>query len=194
MKRKEIYSPRGHTRPLALLLTLAGGLLRLLPHLPNLVPVGGFSLFAGARLRGWQAYAIPVIIVLVTDPIMGIIFGYPAYNLVTPFVCASFLIYVWIGCHLRTTENPWRIGGAALLGSGQFFLITNFGMWLSGISFYPLTAAGLMACYLGGIPYLGRTLLSDLAYSGLLFGLHAWIARVAVPQEQVREHAEVVLL
>ncbi len=80
-----------------------------------------------------------------------------------------------------------------MLGSGQFFLITNFGMWLSGISFYPLTASGLMACYVGGIPYLGRTLLSDLAYSGLLFGLHAWIARVAVPQERVREHAEVVL-
>lgn len=194
MKRKEIHRPWGQPRPLALALTLVGGLLRLLPHLPNLVPVGGFSLFAGARLRGWQAYAIPVIIVLVTDPIMGIIFGYPAYNLVTPFVCGSFLIYVWIGCHLRTTENPWRIGGAALLGSGQFFLITNFGMWLSGISIYPLTASGLLACYLGGIPYLGRTLVSDLAYSGLLFGLHAWLTRTALPQERVREHAEVVLL
>ena len=194
MKRKEIHRPWGQPRPLALALTLVCGLLRLLPHLPNLVPVGGFSLFAGARLRGWQAYAIPVIIVLVTDPIMGIIFGYPAYNLVTPFVCGSFLIYVWIGCHLRTTENPWRIGGAALLGSGQFFLITNFGMWLSGISIYPLTASGLLACYLGGIPYLGRTLVSDLAYSGLLFGLHAWLTRTALPQERVREHAEVVLL
>jgi hypothetical protein len=175
-------------------LTLVGALLRLLPHLPNLVPVGGLSLFAGARLRGWQAYAIPVIIILVTDPIMGIIFGYPAYTLVTPFVCGSFLIYVWIGCHLRTTENPWRIGGAAVLGSGQFFLITNFGVWLSGISIYPLTPSGLMACYLGGIPYLGRTLVSDLAYSGVLFGLHAWLTRTALPQERVREHAEVVLL
>ena len=194
MKRSEIHNPRNHRRPLALALTLVAGLLRLLPHLLNLVPVGGFSLFAVARLRGWQAYAIPVIIILVTDPIMGIIFGYPAYTLVTPFVCGSFLIYVWIGCHLRTTENPWRIGGAAVLGSGQFFLITNFGMWLSGISIYPLTASGLMACYLGGIPYLGRTLLSDLAYSGLLFGLHAWLTRTALPQERVREHAEVVLL
>ncbi|MEE8160217.1 MAG: DUF6580 family putative transport protein, partial [Acidobacteriota bacterium] len=70
MKTKENNSSKGHTRPLALALTLVGGLLRLLPHLPNLVPVGGFSLFAGARLRGWQAYAIPVIVILVTDPIM----------------------------------------------------------------------------------------------------------------------------
>ncbi len=193
MKRNHIKDKKSNTRPLALALTLVGGLLRLLPHLPNLGPVGGFSLFAGARLRGWQAFAIPVIIMLVTDPIMGLIFGYPAYTLVTPFVCGSFLIYVWIGCHLRTTENPWRIGGAALLGSGQFFLITNFGVWLSGISIYPLTASGLMACYLGGIPYFGRTLLSDLAYAGLLFGLHAWITRAALPQEQVRENAEVVL-
>ncbi len=80
-----------------------------------------------------------------------------------------------------------------MLGSGQFFLITNFGVWLSGISIYPLTASGLLACYLGGIPYLGRTLLSDLAYSGLLFGLHAWLTRAALPQERVRENAEAVL-
>ncbi len=80
-----------------------------------------------------------------------------------------------------------------MLGSGQFFLITNFGVWLSGISIYPLTLSGLMACYLGGIPYLGRTLVSDLAYTGLLFGLHAWLTRSAVPQERVRENAEVAL-
>ena len=80
-----------------------------------------------------------------------------------------------------------------MLGSGQFFLITNFGVWLSGISIYPLTPSGLMACYLGGIPYLGRTLLSDLAYSGLLFGLHAWLTRAALPQERVSENAEVIL-
>ena len=192
MTRKPINDKKNHTRPLALALTLVGGLLRLLPHLPNLVPVGGFSLFAGARLRGWQAYAMPLIIILVTDPIMGRIFGYPAYTLVTPFVCGSFLIYVWIGCHLRTTENPWRIGGAALLGSGQFFLISNFGLWVSGFSTYPLTASGLMTCYLGGIPYFGRTLLSDFAYTSLLFGLHAWLTRVALPRERVREHAEAV--
>ncbi|MDA2935303.1 hypothetical protein MYX82_13320 [Acidobacteria bacterium AH-259-D05] len=179
-------------RPLALGLTLMGAVLRLIPHLPNFAPVGGLSLFAGARLRGWQAYSVPLVIMAVTDPILGRILGYPAYTLVTPFVYGSFLISVWIGSHLRRSERPWWIGGAALLGSSQFFLISNFGVWAAGIS-YPLTLSGLMACYVAAIPYFGRTVLSDLLYSGILFGLHAWLARVAFPKERVTGEAEVVL-
>ncbi len=191
MKKRDLISNESNWRPLALALTLTGALLRLIPHLPNISPVGGFSLFAGARLRGWQAYSIPLIIIVVTDPIMGRILGYPSYTLVTPFVCGSLLVYVWIGSHLRRTENPWRIGGAAFLGSVQFFLISNFGMWLSGISVFPLTPSGLMACYIAGLPYFGRTMISDLAYAGLLFGLHAWLTRAVLPQERVRGATQV---
>ena len=191
MKKRDLISNESNWRPLALGLTLTGALLRLIPHLPNISPVGGFSLFAGARLRGWQAYSIPLIIIVVTDPIMGRILGYPSYTLVTPFVCGSLLVYVWIGSHLRRTENPWRIGGAAFLGSVQFFLITNFGLWLSGISVFPLTPSGLMACYIAGLPYFGRTMISDLAYAGLLFGLHAWLTRAVLPLERVRGATQV---
>ena len=193
MKKRNLISNESNWRPLALALTLTGALLRLIPHLPNISPVGGFSLFAGARLRGWQAYSIPLIIIVVTDPIMGRILGYPSYTLVTPFVCGSLLVYVWIGSHLRRTENPWCIGGAAFLGSVQFFLISNFGLWLSGISVFPLTPSGLMACYIAGLPYFGRTMISDLAYAGLLFGLHAWLTRAVLPQERVRGATQVPL-
>lgn len=193
MKRQDRISDESNRRPLALSLTLMGALLRLIPHLPNMSPVGGFSLFAGARLRGWQAYSIPLIIIVVTDPIMGRLLGYPSYTIVTPFVCVSFLVNVWIGSHLRRTENPWHIGGAAFLGSVQFFLITNFGLWVSGISVFPLTLSGLMTCYLAGIPYFGRSITSDLAYAGLLFGLHAWLTRAVLPQERVRGTTQVSL-
>ncbi len=177
-------------QPLALTLALSGALFRLTPHPVNVAPIGAMSLFAGARLRGWQRYAVPLIVIAVTDPIMGMLLGYPAFTLVTPFVCAGFLVYVWVGSRLRTTENPWIIGAAALLGATQFFLITNFGLWASGIS-YPATASGLVACYLAGIPYFGRTLLSDLLYAGILFGLHAWLSRRAFPAERVRKDSGV---
>ncbi len=193
MKRQTLINDKSNRRPLALGLTLMGALLRLVPHLPNMSPVGGFSIFAGARLRGWQAYSIPLIIIVVTDPIMGRIFGYPSFTIVTPFVCGSFLVNVWIGSHLRRTENPWRIGGAALLGSTQFFLISNFGLWVSGISVFPLTLSGLMACYMAGLPYFGRSMTSDVAYAGLLFGLHAWLTRAVLPQERVGGTTQVPL-
>jgi hypothetical protein len=35
------------------------------------------------------------------------------------------------------------------------------------------------------IPYFGRTLVSDLIYTGVLFGLHAWLSRSVYRPERV---------
>jgi hypothetical protein len=158
-------------RPLALGLVVLGALARLAPHPPNFAPVGGLSLFAGGRLRSWQAYLLPLLLMAITDPLVG------GYSFATPFVYASLLINVWIGTHLRATESPLRIGSAAAIGSLQFYLITNFGVWLGAVATYPRTLAGLATCYVNAIPFYGRTLLSDLFYSAVLFGLYAWLSR-----------------
>jgi hypothetical protein len=42
---------------------------------------------------------------------------------------------------------------------------------------YPHTWAGLTTCYVNAIPFFGRTLINDLLYAGLLFGLHSWLSR-----------------
>src|SRR5437868_15154632 len=105
-------------RPLAIALTVAGALVRLAPHPPNFAPVGGISLFAGGRLRGWQAYLLPLVLMAVTDPLLG------GYTFMTPFIYASFLLNVWMGMRfLRNSESPLRIGSLAVISSLQFFLI-----------------------------------------------------------------------
>jgi hypothetical protein len=76
-------------RPLALSLTVLGGMARFAQNL-NFAPVGALSLIAGARLRGWQAYLLPIALMAATDPFRG------GYSFATPFVYASFLINVWI--------------------------------------------------------------------------------------------------
>lgn len=169
-------------RPLAIGLTLIGGLARLLPHPPNFTPVGGMSLFAGARLRGWQAYLLPILLMLVTDPLVG------GYSRVTPLIYASFLINVWIGRRLKYSESALRIGAAALLCSVQFFLITNFGTW-AAYSLYPHNAGGLVTCYLDAVPFFGRTLAGDVLTSGALFGLHAWLSRKIFAPERIPQAA-----
>src|SRR5512141_2317604 len=106
---------KNSARPLAIGLLILGGLIRVTQYL-NFAPVGALSLFAGARLRGWQAYALPLALMAITDPFLG------GYSAATPLVYASFMVSVWIGTRLRKTENPLHIGAAALAGSIQFFL------------------------------------------------------------------------
>src|SRR5437763_6438307 len=152
-------------RPLAIGLMVLGGLVRVTQHW-NFAPVGALSLFGGARLRGWQAYLLPLVLMAATDPLLG------GYSAATPLVYASFLINVWIGSRLRQTENPLAIGAAAVAGSMQFFLITNFAAW-AGFQTYAHTWSGLASCYVAGVPFYGRARASDVFFTAARFGLHA---------------------
>lgn len=171
-----------NSRPVALSLTVLGAISRLLPHPPNFSAVGAASVFAGARLPIWQAYLVPLAIMAVTDPILNAMHGVAPFTLAQAFIYVSFLISVWIGRRVRATESAWRIGGALLVASTQFFLISNFPSWIKG---YPHTWAGLASCYAAALPFFERTLASDLFFGAILFGLHAVLSRTVATRERV---------
>lgn len=161
-------------QPVALALTAIAALLRLAPHPPNFTPIGGIALFGGARLKGWQAYVIPLFAMMVTDPILSHLAGYPAYSRATIFIYASFMIYVLLGRTLISeSTSPVRIASVSVLGSLQFFLITNLFVWWADTSMYLHTFGGLASCYVAALPFYGRTLAADLLYTGVLFGAYA---------------------
>jgi hypothetical protein len=151
----------------------------------NLVPVGALALFAGSRLRSGWAWLVPLGVMLVSD----LLLWYPLYQrgmspfswLGTPIIYASFAVYVLVGRMIRQGElSPMVIGGAALLASVQFFLLTNFAVWLRNPAF-PATPGGLLECYALGVPFYRNTLTGDLLFSALFFGLHAalgWLPAV----------------
>jgi hypothetical protein len=168
------------TRTFTALAAVAAALVRLVPHPPNCTPVGALGLFAGGRLPGWLALPLPLAVLGATDYLLFTWFGLPPYN---RWVYASFVVYVVLGRLLARTDSPWRIGAAAVLGSVQFYLVTNFGVWYGSLghpsAMYPPTALGLLESYVMGLPFLGYTLLGDLGFTAVLFGAHAWLARAA---------------
>lgn len=174
------------SRPIALALTIGAAALRLVPHPPNFAPVGSVALFGGARLRGWQAYCVPLLAMLITDPILSRMAGYSAYSWATLVIYSCFLINVLLGrVFLRGSSNAVRIASVAVIGSFQFFLITNLFVWFQSGSMYAHNASGLIECYTAALPFFGRTLLADLFYSGVLFSAHALLSR-----HSAVEHAE----
>jgi hypothetical protein len=170
---------------LALLACLLAALLRVFPLEWNFAPVGALALFAGARLRSWLAYALPLAVMVATDALLaqtrgGYSFPYAGM----PFVYGCFLVYVLLGRTLVRTENPLRIGATTVCGSLQFYIVTNFGVWLTS-TMYPHTLAGLIDCYVQAIPFLARTVGSDAAFTAALFGAHAWLTRWYFHDERV---------
>lgn len=147
-------------------------LLHLLPHPFGVSPVGALALYSGAYSNKRRtAMAVPLVPLLLA----GLITGF--YDLrVMLFVFLGFALAALVGrCLLGRQRNDWRFGAAVVAGAVVFFLLSNFSIWLVGM--YPPTAAGLLECYLNGLPYLGQAMLADAAYSFLLFGLHAALDR-----------------
>ena len=157
---------------LALALIILAADLRIAPHPWNFTPVGAMALFSGAVVRDRRlAFAFPLLALFVGDLFVGF------YKLmVMLMVYASFLLSVLIGRFLQGRRTFPRIGAATLLGSVQFFLITNFAVWWL-LGSFPKTAAGLAACYLSGLPLFWNTLAGDVMYSALFFGAFALAER-----------------
>jgi hypothetical protein len=170
-------APRRYDAAVAAGLILIGGLARLLPHPANFTPVGGTSLYAGARLRSWYAYLLPLVLMAATDPLLALLYGYPLWNRVTPVIYAAFLVNVWIGRRWLAKIGPARVAGASLVCSLQFFLLTNLGVWMFG-TWYPHTLAGLALCFAAALPFLAPTMMGDLAYAGFLLGLDSLARRL----------------
>jgi uncharacterized protein (TIGR00290 family) len=137
--------------------------LRILPHPWNFTPVGAIALFSGAMVRSRRlAFVFPILAMLAADLFLG-------FNKLSPLVYASFALSVLIGRLLTRNRDIPRVAGATFLGALQFFLITNFGVW-AFLGSYPRTLAGLLACYVSGVPFFWNTLAGDACYTALLFG------------------------
>jgi hypothetical protein len=172
---------QNQSRAYAIGLTVLSALGRLIPHVPNVTPLGASCLFAGSRIGGYLSYLLPLVVMLITDPIVGAAGGaHGGYSSASLVIYASFMISVWIGRRLVRTVTPTRVGGAAFLCSLQFFLLTNFAVWFRSAGaehLYPRNLAGMLECYTAALPFWGRTLAGDLLFSGAIFGMYALLAR-----------------
>ncbi len=147
---------------------------RLLPHPPNFSPIEAIALFGGAYFakRQW-ALLVPLVAMFASDLLLGVLnggiyWGYFAsagYLLVYACIALSTLL----GFGLRGKVTAGRVLSYSLAGSMLFFVVTNFGVWLSD-SMYPKTAAGLLATYVAGVPFFQWTVLGTLVYAAVLFG------------------------
>jgi hypothetical protein len=181
-------APSGQSRAYAIGLTVLSAAGRVLPHVPNMTPLGASCLFAGSRLNGFLSYLLPLLVMVATDPIVGHAGGaHSGYSSASLVIYACFMVNVWIGRRLVRNVTAARVGGAAFLCSFQFYLFTNFAVWFQAAGeghMYARSVSGLLECYAAALPFWGRTLAGDLFFSGALFGMYALLARRAPESEK----------
>lgn len=138
-------------------------LFRLLPHPPNVSPVAAIALFGGVYFADRRvAFLVPFAALMLSDLLIGL-------HDTMLYVYAGFALTVVVGFYIRSKLSATRIAAAAVFSSALFFVLTNFGVWLtSGI--YPATAEGLLQSYVAGIPFLQNSLLGNLVFTALMFG------------------------
>jgi len=144
-------------------LIILAAVLRIVPHPWNLTPIGGIALFSGAMFRNrWIAFLLPLASLFAGDVFVG-------FHRLMLIVYGSTAVSIVIGRWVGGNKTVARIGGAVFIGALQFFVITNFAMWAIG-GFYPRTAAGLVSCFVAGVPFVWNTLAGDAMYAGIFFG------------------------
>lgn len=165
-------------------------LARLLPHAYNFTPLGAIALFGAAYFKDKKwALIIPITALFLTDLILNN-YVYSAYYDGFAWFTGGFL-YIYgafamiaiMGYYLLKKVTMGRVIGGAFGASVIFFVVSNFGVWLSS-PIYPLTLEGLVACYTAAIPFFHNTLAGDLIYSSAMFGAFEYL-RSRYPSVQV---------
>jgi hypothetical protein len=139
-----------------------------LPHPANFAPVAAVAIFGGAALPRKLALLAPLTAMILSDAIIGfhdlILVTWGCYGL---FALASSY----------AMKKPSFLRGASLTvaASLTFFSVSNFAVWLwSGM--YAHSLAGLSQCFAMALPFFRNTFLSDIIYTGALFGIYAAVA------------------
>ena len=141
---------------LPIFIILALSLSRLIPHPWNFTPMIAVSIFSGFYFRQFFIASFIVILPMFIGDL------YLGFHSTMIFV---YLI-VAIGFFIKSFKFK-EILFSGLISSLCFFLITNFGAWLT-LSMYEKNFAGLINSYVLAIPFFHNTLLSTFIYLFLM--------------------------
>ncbi|MFY0643233.1 MAG: hypothetical protein JXR19_02085 [Bacteroidia bacterium] len=141
----------------------------------NFSPIGAMALMGGAFFgRRLLAFALPLLSLFIGDLVLTqVSAAHGSYLFSANFfmVYAAFAVIVLLGIAISQKLDLKRVFGMSLVSAAVFFILTNFGAWLF-FGMYPMNIGGLMASFAAGLPFLQNTLISQIAFSVILyFGL-----------------------
>lgn len=150
---------------------------RLLPHPPNLSPYASLVMLMGCQLSRRSAILLTFASLMISDVVFALFLHEPVFGSWSLFTYSGFLLIAFASSHYLDARRSFRrIAGFSLSAVLLYWLWTNFGTWLA-TPLYPHTTAGLMACFVAGLPFLHMSLLAALIFEPLFFALMIYMER-----------------
>lgn len=145
----------------------------------NFAPVNAIALFSGAYFTNrFQSFLVPLLSIWLSDLFLNYLYMGDFQVFYSGFYW-QYVVYALIvvgGIYLSNKVNFSNIIIGSLGASILFFVATNFGVWYS-FDMYPKSLEGLVLCYEAAIPFFKNTLMSDLFFTSILFGVAYLINR-----------------
>ena len=138
---------------------------RLIPHPPNFTSLIAISFYATALLG---IFYLPIILLsfFITDLIIG-------FHQTLFFTWGSIVV---IGLTSKYFVKDFKLRTiGVLLSAIIFFILSNFGVWLTGS--YGYTMDGLISCYIMAIPFFKSTLAATIIYSFIIEIIYKFIIK-----------------
>ncbi|MCP9292407.1 DUF6580 family putative transport protein [Gracilimonas sediminicola] len=155
---------------------IIAALSRIIPHPYNFAPIGSMSIFGAAYFTDKKfSFLVPLFAMFFSDLLVNnLLYAnfYGGFTLFTPgfyWMYGAIALIVVAGIFILKKVNTTTVIAGSLSASVIFFLVTNFGVWLSN-PMYPQGIEGLLMSYTAGIPFFHYTVIGDLFYSGVMFG------------------------
>ena len=145
-------------------LILFAGLFRLIPHSWNFTPLLAACIFSGYKIKPiGLAMFLPLITIFLGDIFIGFYDG-------MVWVYTAYIVTIAIAIFTSKSNSKQSKIGNIVFGSLSFFLISNLGVWMSGL-IYPQNFEGLVACFVAAIPFYKNTIIGTVLYSGVFWGI-----------------------
>ena len=154
--QKEIF-------PVSLILLLAFS--RLLPHPPNFTPIVAVAIMSGYFFKNIK---LSFVVLLIAMLLVDVFLGFYKHML---FVYLSLFLIAFVFFKISDKINFKNLFFFGFLGSLIFYLVSNFGVWASGVISpitnlpYEKNLNGLISCYILAIPFFKNTVLSTVIFS-----------------------------
>lgn len=145
-------------------------------HLYNLAPVGALGLFTATIISDKRlAIAAPLFAMLLADLFFQMFTSFPGfYGQEQLFVYGGIILVSALGLTMGK-PNAVKVLGYTLGGSFIFFVVSNFGSFLSGM--WGTGFEALVKTYTAAIPFYQKSLTGELIGAAVLFGSHYLLTR-----------------